>query len=1379
MSSPPATPARAPRSPSAPLADDVALVDATLPPGQATPGRLDAAVSALSLFPASSPRRVSQRSDRPSGDDKDDDDDGSLPPRKRPDLSATPSRRPTTSTAAASPSIDNLPPNAPPAGVTPSPAVLPLNTVAPADEAPNAAAFDAVRPSSVLTAKGRARADRKQQQAENAHAAEAKRRRKPIKLGRGFVNFTRPCIFDDQRFRPGQPPVYAVSEMDTFDAAFEKQLTFNFSQRRSSHKKLMAEQRVSRSAILDVDHDVAAHNVTTTDFRDLSRYVMEDMVAATAGTRFLVCISKDADFSGTPMDVARDQRKHGVAGDMVRIFGRLYYNLLGWVSVAASNDAVRLGMSVGQFDIAYFNDSGGFVFSFDASGHKLTFSWRDVVEHSSDVMFFGRKFEGARLYDEYLFKNKTNRQYIHHVFRLMSSELVGDALACTQLYACYQKRMRRSLEHQLQQAAAAQAGLFNRQTFNTPLGQLFRKLFNGLCKNSFLNCMSRFQDYTQPIISNADFICYLELARKVFSDQWRFLAGLRSVNANNDSPELTAYKERQVFCQLLALQRVANYKELTHWALIQTTCFYANGVRAIVTNQGRFQGITMGTSFRDAQYSVLAKSLFKLRVKMLAKIRVANFVYDNVTSSSMLRDSRGQSTKFLNATHMAVHQVTEFTNRSFDSLHVANTYCRNQIQISPSGMRQYENVDVTSVESVCNVILDQDSLPKIVAPDLTGSRCRAYNQLSKLATFLFDIEKNFHVPDSHFNICPTKIKRKPLKEMCALVRRPTVQRLLQNARNFRRIEVDGWNERAKHVTQSLLLGVSGVDEKDAEGATAVLMELATVHGMITVDADNMISKTDVFNHKSMIMNGDRKTHECTESFQSLAADRNMSLEEKSRIAEITLDVFDRCLFAPGDWHTGMNMMQGLYNIYWHMILKHMKKWLKIARLSKDVRNCYFEASRLILFCNREFARYLWHDFISENYHKYRADLHRRDDVVVVTQIAVDFQSHLREGHKNTVNVDEHFKMICGFILLVNNFRDFVDSYRQQDSIGIEQGYTEFAPVWKCNGQSKYLQCWIEHLHQLNEKHPFSLVQTYRCHRVHRSYPKSSGKSCTTIDEKMEISNRDLSILPKNRTVDGFVRQGALVGPCVRTKRFVEGIMGPGLLGERTIYRTGTGSKNNLTPEKQLIYEVASLFLEKSRGAASRLLSPLAIISLEDQVKGRNNLKRTKLVQEIHGDPDDEAYRVLSVIRDSYTSFSSKRSTDQATAQVAADQDMDAVDDEEEEDNLMRIFEGTQMTGVEDEAYVEEETDNTLHPYLLADIKSEGWQSIEQMDIPAVRDCNAQRRKRKRLLTKYVLKKVKELREESHTVDLSTDIQELGMAPWRQYMIDLNPGLYRD
>ena len=102
-----------------------------------------------------------------------------------------------------------------------------------------------------------------------------------------------------------------------------------------------------------------------------------------------------------------------------------------------------------------------------------------------------------------------------------------------------------------------------------------------------------------------------------------------------------------------------------------------------------------------------------------------------------------------------------------------------------------------------------------------------------------------------------------------------------------------------------------------------------------------------------------------------------------------------------------------------------------------------------------------------------------------------------------------------------------------------------------------------------------------------------------------------------------------------------------------------------------------------------------------------------------------------------------------------------------------------MSGVEDEDFDEEDTDNTLHPYLLADIDSEGWQLLDKMDIRAVRERNAQRRKRKRLLSKYVLRKVQDLREESHTVDFTTHVQDLSPAPWRQYVMDLNPSLYCD
>ena len=88
----------------------------------------------------------------------------------------------------------------------------------------------------------------------------------------------------------------------------------------------------------------------------------------------------------------------------------------------------------------------------------------------------------------------------------------------------------------------------------------------------------------------------------------------------------------------------------------------------------------------------------------------------------MHRDSRDQLTKFLKVTHMVVHEVGEFSNRSCDDLNVANTYIRHQIKMSQSDMRHYEKVYYILVASMCNVIIDQDTLPKIVKPNSSSMR---------------------------------------------------------------------------------------------------------------------------------------------------------------------------------------------------------------------------------------------------------------------------------------------------------------------------------------------------------------------------------------------------------------------------------------------------------------------------------------------------------------------------------------------------------------------------------------------------------------------------------------------------------------------------------
>ena len=151
--------------------------------------------------------------------------------------------------------------------------------------------------------------------------------------------------------------------------------------------------------------------------------------------------------------------------------------------------------------------------------------------------------------------------------------------------------------------------------------------------------------------------------------------------------------------------------------------------------------------------------------------------------------------------------------------------------------------------------------------------------------------------------------------------------------------------------------------------------------------------------------------------------------------------------------------------------------------------------------------------------------------------------------------------------MTSNFRDFVNCYRCQDSIGTSDGYQTFAPVWKMNCQNKHLQCWAEQLHQTNKKHKYSLVRNHRCHRSHKSYPGDTGKSCTAQGEYIEVKNCDLSLLPQTRSIAGYMQQGSMIGACGRSKYFNESIWSTGVLEDCAIHRKSTNSKNNQTPEK--------------------------------------------------------------------------------------------------------------------------------------------------------------------------------------------------------------------
>ena len=61
--------------------------------------------------------------------------------------------------------------------------------------------------------------------------------RQPVQLSAPFLFYSRPDTFDETRLSPGHAVVHSDKDMRRFDSAIEKQLLFNFSERRALAKK--------------------------------------------------------------------------------------------------------------------------------------------------------------------------------------------------------------------------------------------------------------------------------------------------------------------------------------------------------------------------------------------------------------------------------------------------------------------------------------------------------------------------------------------------------------------------------------------------------------------------------------------------------------------------------------------------------------------------------------------------------------------------------------------------------------------------------------------------------------------------------------------------------------------------------------------------------------------------------------------------------------------------------------------------------------------------------------------------------------------------------------------------------------------------------------
>ncbi len=66
----------------------------------------------------------------------------------------------------------------------------------------------------------------------------------------------------------------------------------------------------------------------------------------------------------------------------------------------------------------------------------------------------------------------------------------------------------------------------------------------------------------------------------------------------------------------------------------------------------------------------------------------------------------------------------------------------------------------------------------------------------------------------------------------------------------------------------------------------------------------------------------------------------------------------------------MNMLQSIYKLFWTNLLKQLQDIFGWKRISKDVRGCYFQASRLAKYVNHVVSTYFFRSYMHCHYEIY-------------------------------------------------------------------------------------------------------------------------------------------------------------------------------------------------------------------------------------------------------------------------------------------------------------------------------------------------------------------------------------------------------------------------
>ncbi len=156
--------------------------------------------------------------------------------------------------------------------------------------------------------------------------------------------------------------------------------------------------------------------------------------------------------------------------------------------------------------------------------------------------------------------------------------------------------------------------------------------------------MNQYNDYSQPLILANDFMNFLNLSKKIFLQQWNFLAVTRGIQMR-DGNELQEYKKRQIFIILLNLQWLANFRTLKNWAMVISTAYYGWGAKDTVGHVTSFLKISVSLRTHNVFFKQLTLDCIQSFQSLLASRWSGLMVWENFQREQELQKAMWWSLK--------------------------------------------------------------------------------------------------------------------------------------------------------------------------------------------------------------------------------------------------------------------------------------------------------------------------------------------------------------------------------------------------------------------------------------------------------------------------------------------------------------------------------------------------------------------------------------------------------------------------------------------------------------------------------------------------------------------------------------------------------------